>query len=129
MSLFEVSFFTHPDRFYHLQNTLEYQRIGAVSVGGKQFRLPAQETVSEKTLQLPTPMTRKLVAGMYFAERAFYHPANADNSLRINCHLFARLMAGMEQNLDAPFWSVEGERVIGNLHAGLPSEPGLLRSR
>ncbi len=103
---------------------LPYDRIAVLSTLGEEVGVLPTRGYTERRLDLPGDMAEKLLAAAKIAAEERKNPT-IEGPLRINCHLAARLFAGMELSLDAPFTIKDGVEVATRLKLG---EIGVLGS-
>lgn len=123
MLMSEVVALTRPDTYCWRGRVLNYGRLGGLIINGWHFGDADMSSYNQRAYALPSHLGIRLLRGFKLAAIEFAQPAQPHETLRINCHYFARLMAGTALSLDAPFTVHDGELLTGNLGYG---EPGVI---
>jgi hypothetical protein len=100
---------------------LPYQKIGAISVAGELSARVSLRRFRPRPLNIPEQAAGNLAAAMALADRQrrLKWP-RAEQDIVINCHLFVRMLSGMQASFDPPFATTDATRLPrgSNLSSG-----------
>lgn len=103
--------YTQPDILFWGRGMLPYQKLGAISLGGELSHHISHQRFEPRPLPVTEEMAEKLAITLTLAAQQQKKRRRTEQGIRITCHMFVRLLTGMEPSFDPPFERVDAARI------------------